>query len=64
MRRVIAKSVPKRNLSGIRGAQSPDFVGFERFGWPDVVAIEADELPLAHPEAARPSHFREMRTTP
>jgi hypothetical protein len=46
---VIAESVPNRTLSGIeeggaRISQRPKPL-FERLGWPDVVAIEADMLP-------------------
>ena len=44
-RRICSKTYFKRH----RGTQSADFAGpnplFERFGRPDVVAIEADELP-------------------
>ena len=46
---VIAESVLNRALSGVEETQSADFAGpnplFERFGQPDVVAIEADEVP-------------------
>ena len=46
---VIAEFVPNRTLSGIeeggaRISQRPKSL-FERLGWPDVVAIEADVLP-------------------
>ena len=46
---VIAESVPNRTLSGIeeggaRISQRPKPL-LERFGWPDVVAIEDDVLP-------------------
>jgi len=46
---IIAESVPNRTLSGIeeggaRISQRPKPL-LERFGWPDVVAIEADVLP-------------------
>ena len=46
---VIAESVPNPTLSGIeehraRIAEGPEAV-LERFGWPNVVAIEGDVLP-------------------
>ena len=46
---VIAESVPNRTLSGIEEGGAADFAAaeplLERFGWPDVVAIEDDVLP-------------------
>jgi hypothetical protein len=51
-RRICSKTYFKRH----RGTQSADFAGpnplFERFGRPDVVAIEADELPADRSDVA------------
>jgi hypothetical protein len=54
---VIAESVPNRTLSGIeeRGAEISQGrnVLFERFGRPDVVAVEADALPAERSDVGR-----------
>lgn len=62
---VIAESVPNRTLSGIeeggaRISQRPKPL-LERFGWPDVVAIEDDVLPAERGNGGVPAYRAEFR---